>query len=289
MAPQVWTIMDVLNWTTNYLKSGTSSTPRLDAELLLAYVLEVERIRLYVDHDKPMMAPELARFKGLVRQRKGGESVAHITGQKEFWKLRFETPAPLFVPRPETELLVEEAVRMAGESGQILDLCCGTGAILVSVVHELPGWQGVGVDQMPLAAKTATQNAENAGVADRVTVHCDDAVAFVASSSQPQFSMITCNPPYVASAEWEMLAPEIKVNEPRQAVDGGSDGLDLLRRLLPELPARLAPGGRLLLEYGGDDQSAVLSQLLVDTGFANVKILKDYGGIDRVAVATVLS
>lgn len=289
MAPQVWTVMEVLNWTTNYLKSGSSSTPRLDAELLLAHVLQVERIRLYVDHDKPMTEPELARFKGLVRQRKDGESVAHITGLKEFWKLSFETPAPLFVPRPETELLVEEAVRLAGETGQILDLCCGTGAILVSVVHELPGWQGVGVDQMPLAAKTASRNAENAGVADRVTVHCHDAVAFVADSSQPQFSIITCNPPYVATAEWEMLATEIKVNEPRQAVDGGGDGLDFLRGLLPDLPARLTPGGHLLLEYSGDEQTAALSQLLVDTGFTDVRILKDYGGIDRVAAATVLS
>ena len=289
MARQTWTIMDVLNWTTGYLKSGTSASPRLDAELLLAHVLEVERIRLYLDHDKPLVAAELARFKELVRQRKEGESVAHITGHKEFWKHKLNTPAPLFVPRPETEMLVEQVVATAGTEGRLLDLCTGTGAILVSVLHDLPAWTGVGVDQLDLAVRTAADNARLAGTGDRVSVHCGDAVLFVQQWSGDRFNVITCNPPYVASVEWEGLADEIRLFEPREAVDGGGDGLDFVRRLVPMLPRVLEPGGLLFLEYGGAEQSESLSTLVRSAGFEDVRILKDYGGIDRLATARLLS
>ena len=281
-----WAIMEVIVWTAGYLREQGSESPRLDAELLLAFTLDTGRVQLYLDHDKPLAADELARYKAAVKQRAQGESVAHITGRKEFWKFEFLTPPPLFVPRPETELVVEKALALAAgvENPALLDLCTGTGAILVSLLLELPGASGVGADLSDDAVFTATENGVRAGVADRAQWVCTDAVDFLESTSE-KFDVVTCNPPYVASADWPTLVPAITRFEPREAVDGGGDGLDFLRRLIPRLSGVLRKGGHLLVEYAGDEQTAALQALLEESGLSRVETIRDIAGIDRVAVA----
>ncbi len=281
-----WTVMEVIVWTAGYLKEQGSMSPRLDAELLLSHTLEASRVQLYLDHDKPLAPEELARYKAMVKQRATGESVAHITGSKEFWKLEFLTPPPLFVPRPETELLVEKGLALIAdlENPCILDLCTGTGAILVSLVSELAGGSGVGVDISDKAVSTATENSVRAGIADRLEWVCADAASYLESAGR-QFDIITCNPPYVSSADWEKLVPAITQFEPREAVDGGGDGLDFLRTLVPKLPAALGREGYLLVEYSGDEQTVDLTTLLEGNRLRVEEIIKDLAGIDRVAVA----
>mgnify|MGYP002725663632 CR=1 FL=1 len=281
-----WTIMEVIVWTAGYLKERGSESPRLDAELLLANTLSLGRVQLYLDHDKPLTADELARYKAAVKQRADGESVAHITGRRDFWKLEFLTPAPLFVPRPETELVVEKA--LAATSGaeviSLLDRCTGTGAILVSLLMELPSARGVGVDVSGQAIRTAAENGKRAEVSERAEWVEADAVDYL-SATEKRFDTITCNPPYVASADWANLVPAITQFEPREAVDGGGDGLDFLRRLVPQLPGALRKDGTFVVEYSGDEQTADLTALLEGNGLAVEEIVKDLAGIQRLAVA----
>ena len=286
MARKRWTTMEVIVWTAGYLREQGSQSPRLDAELLLAHTLDVGRVQLYLDHDKPLAADELARYKSMVKQRAEGEAVAHITGRKEFWKFEFLTPAPLFIPRPETELVMEKALALAAgvEGPSLLDLCTGTGAILVSLLLELPGASGVGADLSEDAVRTATENGARAGVGERAEWVCADAVDFV-GSTEKKFDVVTCNPPYVASADWAKLVPAITRFEPREAVDGGGDGLDFLRRLIPRLSGALREGGYFLVEYAGDEQTATLTELLEENGLSVEEIVKDLAGIDRMAVA----
>lgn len=286
MPTRRWTIMEVIAWTAGYLKERGSESPRLDAELLLANTLALGRVQLYLDHDKPLTADELARYKVAVKQRADGESVAHVTGRRDFWKFEFLTPAPLFVPRPETELVVEQALAtsLPAEGSSLLDLCTGTGAILVSLLMELPGARGVGVDLSEQAVRTAAENGTRAEIGDRAEWVNADAVEFL-RSSEKKFDIITCNPPYVASAEWAKLVPAITQFESREAVDGGGDGLDFLRRLVPLLPKALRNQGTLIVEYSGDEQTSDLTELFEENGLSVVEIVKDLAGIDRLAVA----
>jgi release factor glutamine methyltransferase len=286
MTKKQWTVMEVVSWTAQRLQSCGGVSPRLDAELLLAQALGVTRIQLYLDYDKPLTAAETASFKELVRRRVAGESVAHIVGHKEFWKHRLATPAGVFVPRPETEQVVEEAVGHARARGgaRVLDLCTGSGAILVSVLADVAEMTGVGVDVSEAAVKAATENAERVGVAQRCRLVLGDAVAFVAAQRET-FDVVTCNPPYVASAAWSGLSAAITRFEPRAAVDGGGDGLDFLRALLPVMPRVVSPGGLLLIEYGGAEQTRDLTGLVSAAGFLAVRVLRDLAGIDRVLCA----
>lgn len=284
MAQRVtWTVMETIRWTTEYLRSRGIEKPRLDAELLLAHALNLERIDLYLQHDRPLSQSELTRFKTLVKLRAARKSVAHIIGYREFWKTRFLTPEPVFVPRPETELIVEAVLERTETDAafDLLDLCTGTGNIPISVLLERPFARASAVDILPQAVDAALANAKIAKVQDRLDVTCQDAAEFLCSTKR-RFHFVTCNPPYVPTSQWEKLLPEVKDHESRCAVDGGADGLSFIRTVLPLIPRVLLPNGSLFLEYSGAEQTGAIVQLMNEVGFRDVVVRRDLAGIERV-------
>ena len=281
---RVWTLMDVLRWTAARLEDATE-TPRLDAELLLAEVLGIRRIELYMRHDQPLERDELDRFKALIRRRLAGEPVAYLLGRRDFWGRSFLVDARVMVPRPETELLVEGALAAASEDEEVLvlDLCTGSGNVIISILEERPRWRGIGVDISRDALAVSALNRDATDLGDRLPLVESDLLAAV--DNDLRFGVITANPPYVPNRDWEGLAPDVKDHEPRLAVTAGADGLDVIRRLIPAAASALAPGGHLLVEYGGAAQTEAVMALAQEAGLVDVEIVKDLAGRERVLSA----
>jgi release factor glutamine methyltransferase len=264
--------------TAGYFREKGIDSPRLEAELLLAHALGTTRMGLYLDFDKPLDREEVARYRTLVRRRVRGEPSAYLVGAREFWSLRFEVGPGVLIPRPETERLVEEALGEMGEAGRFLDLGTGSGAIAVALLTERPGWTAAAVEISPEAAAIARRNAEKHGVAGRLDLREGSLFGPVGGE---RFDLIVSNPPYIPSGEIVALATEVARHEPREALDGGLDGLDLVREILAEAPDRLEEGGRLFVEFGAD-QGERVRRIAEDSGrYADVEILKDYAGRDR--------
>ena len=282
---QRWTVFDVISWSAGYFKDKGSSTPRLDAELLLGHVLDCDRVHLYMNPDKPLLEEELAQFKALALRRVRGASVAHLTGRKEFWKTDFEVPDGVFVPRPETEFMVEFLLDRLDAGTPLLgaDLCCGTGAVGLTMALEREADHLILVDLSQAAVDAASRNGARLELAPRIRLERDDAVSFVQGWKGVRgFDYITCNPPYVPSGEWDSLAPEIRLHEPPEAIISGEDGLELLKRLIREVPRVLVSGGWFVVEYSGEEQTAKLRSLLEDSGFLDVTMHRDLAGLDRI-------
>ncbi len=279
-----WTLMEVLRWTAERLKKVTE-TPRLDTELLLAAVLGIRRIELYMRHDQPLEKDELDRFKALIRRRLTGEPVAYLLGRRDFWGRSFLVDARVMVPRPETELLVEGALAAAPEDGEVLvlDLCTGSGNVIISILEERPLWRGIGADVSDDALAVAASNRDAANLGDRLILAEGDLMAAV--ERDLRFGVITANPPYVPNGDWEGLAPDVKGHEPRGAVTAGTDGLDVIKKLVPAAASALAPGGLLLMEYDGAAQTEAITALAQEAGLVDVEIRKDLAGRDRVLSA----
>ena len=241
-----WTVLKVLQWTTEYFSEKGFEQPRADAEVLLAHALGMERIHLYLNYDKPLSAEELARFRGFIRRRAAFEPTQYITGKQEFWSLDFEVTPAVLIPRPETEVLVEKALEIAGnEPCLVLDLGTGSGAIAVALAHERTGIRVIAADKSWSAIEVARRNAVRHGVADRISFVVTD--LFGAIASRPLFDLIVSNPPYVSDAEFLDLAPEIANYEPRSALRGGGKrGLALIRKILEQFHVHLKPRGSLL-------------------------------------------
>ncbi|MFO7930879.1 MAG: peptide chain release factor N(5)-glutamine methyltransferase [Thermodesulfobacteriota bacterium] len=285
--PQTWTVLDALQWTAGFFHSRHIDSPRLTAELLLAEVMGVGRIDLYIRHDQPLSANELASYRGLIRRRVSREPVAYILGTREFWGLPFEVNRDVLIPRPETEHLVEAALfRIPGETndpGRIIDLGTGSGAVVVSLAVERPGNMYFAVDRSYPALKLAEKNAAQNGVAGNIRFFAGrwlDAV----DPGGPGFDMIVSNPPYVRTCDLADLEPEIREYEPLPALDGKKDGLGAVRTIASLAPAHLKPEGFLLMEIGYDQKEAV-EELCRELGaYREPEFVRDYGGHDRVAV-----
>lgn len=259
---------------------AVSDTARLDAEILLAHALGWDRARLLARLRDTGDAPG---FEALIARRLAHEPVAHILGMWEFFGLEIACPAPLLVPRPETELLVETALaHLAGHPGPVLDLCTGTGCVAVAVARHHPGGAVHAVDIQPRAVATARANAARHGLG--VTVHGGDLFDAL-PAGLPPFAAILANPPYVETGAWAALPPDITRHEDPGALLAGADGLDCIRRVVAGAPAWLAPGGLLALEMG-EGQADAVRALLADAGFRDIKVLDDLAGIPRVARAT---
>lgn len=260
--PKNWTIRDLLAWATRDFAGRGLETPRLDAELLLAEAMPCKRVDLYLRFEEGPAEPVLARFREAVRRRRNREPVAYIVGRKAFHELELAVGPGIFVPRPETELLVDEAItrlKSLHPSGiKILDLGTGSGAIALALLHALPALTAWAVDRDPRAGQAALANAQALGLQDRFLYREGDLFAPV--MDQAPFDLITCNPPYVPTGEIPNLMPEVKDHEPRLALDGGPDGLDLVRRVLREAPEFLKPGGWLLFEVG-EGQAQTVAEL----------------------------
>jgi release factor glutamine methyltransferase len=275
---QQWTVLDVIRWTAARFGERGLATPRLDAELIVAQVLSLPRIQLYVQSDRPLSATELGDIRGLIKRRQAGESVAYLVGKKEFWGLELAVDARVLVPRPDTETLIEEArARLEGvEAPRIADVGTGSGALAVTLAKLRPDAVVFASDLSAGALEVARGNAERLGVA--VTFLEGDLAAPLLPHAP--FRLIVANLPYIRSADLAALPPEVRA-EPALALDGGADGLDLVRRLIGAAPALLAAGGALALEIGAG-QAAATSALLAAAGFVEISGRPDLAGVERV-------
>lgn len=260
---------------------------QLDARLLLEYICRTDRNTLLVHGDRIVSGIEEEFYRVAIDKRAKHIPLQHITGEQEFMGLSFRVNEHTLIPRQDTEILVEEVMRYMGDGMRILDLCTGSGCILLSLLKYSNECEGIGTDISDKALKTARENADALGL---------DAAFLEGSLYEPLeaykskrtndtlFDIIVSNPPYIESAEIETLMPEVRDFEPRIALDGGSDGLDFYRRIIEEAPVHMRKGAMIFLEIGYD-QAAAVSGLLKDRGFSDIEIVKDYSGNDRVALA----
>ena len=286
-APTVWTIRALLDWTGEFLtkKGMPTKTAKLEARLLLAHVLKCKPIDLLVRYDEQPTEPERAEFRELIKRRVDGWPVAYLVGSREFYLLSFEVSPAVLVPRPETETLVAEALRLlkplAGPA--VLDIGTGSGAIAVSIAQQKTDARVTATDISPDALDVARRNADRHGVAGRIDFRQGDLFAPVPAGAV--FDVVVSNPPYVTPAELAGLAPDVRDHEPRLALDGGPDGLAFYRRIAAGVESLLKPGGWLLVEIGATQEEAVRALIAERPGLEVVKTLKDAAGLPRVVVA----
>lgn len=277
-----WTVRRLLTWTTRHFERKSVDAPRLTSELLLAHVLGLSRVHLYTDLDRPLEQSELGSFRALIERRTSGEPVQYLTGVREFAGRPFRVDPRVLIPRPETELLVEEVLGALGplSAPRLLDVGTGSGCIAVTLAAELPAATVVATDIDPAACAVARANAEALGV--RLDIRQGDLLAPVAD--EPPFDAVVSNPPYVRSGELAGLQREVQ-REPLRALDGGPDGLEVVRRIVDAAVDRLAPDGLLALEIG-EEQGAQVRDLLLARGYERVRIAADLERRDRMAFGT---
>ena len=266
------------------LAAAGVASPGLDARLLVRLATGLALEDLIADPDRPLRPAEAARLAALERRRVAGEPVSRLAGEREFHGRRFAIDAATLDPRPETEALVETALAAArrrggatGEGVRILDLGTGSGIVLVSLLAELAGASGVGIDLSPAALAVAQGNAERHGVASRARFAAGD---WGAGLDGP-FDLVVSNPPYIPSADIAGLAPEVRDHDPRLALDGGPDGLDAYRAIADEAPRLLAPGGTLAVEIGAGQEDQV-EAILAAAGLSDPERVRDLAGRVRV-------
>ena len=261
----------------------------LDARILLEYVCHADRneLILYADRERSSMEEQFYRM--VIEKRASRVPLQHITGEQEFMGLSFQVNEHVLIPRQDTEILVEEAMRHLGDGMRILDLCTGSGCILLSLLKYSNECEGVGIDISEEALKTARENAEKLGL-DAVFLAGDlfGPLADFVSKRTPDrlFDMVVSNPPYIETAVIDTLMPEVREHEPFCALDGGADGLQFYRRILAEAPAHMRRGAVLLFEIGCGQGEAV-ARLMQETGFVQVEVLQDYAGLDRVVCGSI--
>jgi release factor glutamine methyltransferase len=272
-----WTVLKILKWTADYFTGKEIASARLEAELLLAATLDLDRVGLYVNFERPLDASELAAFRAQVQRRAKGEPVQYILGETEFWSLPFTVNPAVLVPRADTEVLVEEALARVNSADGILDVGTGSGAIAVALAHEKKDVQITALDCSEAALQVARGNAERNGVAERVNCIAGD----LADLPSGPFAMVVSNPPYIPTADCEQLMPEVRDHEPRLALDGGEDGLTAYRQLASQTGKILIPGGWLLVEIGIGQAEDVVA-LFKASGLAEIQCRDDYAGISRV-------
>ena len=276
-ASEPWTLLKLLRWTTSYFSEKEIDNPRLDAERLLAHVLELDRVGLYLNYDRPLVAKELDAIRPLVKRRGQREPLQYLLGVTEFWSLEFKVTPDVLIPRADTEILVEETLERAGSEGQLLDVGTGSGAIVISLASERPNWQMTGLDISAAALDVARENVEKNRVTNQVQLVQGD----LAELPAQQYDLIVSNPPYIARKEWDQLMPEVRCFEPQLALLAENDGLECYQRLAAQASSRLKPNGWLLVEIGYKQADAV-KKLFADVGLIDLFIRKDYSGQPRV-------
>lgn len=283
-APQetkTWTIGSLVKWATDDFRARGIENPRLDAEVLVAHALGIDRTRVIIESLRPLDPAELALLRELVKRRRSHEPVAYLRGMREFYGLPFRVDRRVLIPRPDTEALVDVALARSSHvslSMRLLDLCTGSGCVAITIARQRPTSKVVASDLSPDALAVARENAFRLGAYNVAFIESD---LFSKIPPESRFDVITANPPYIATAEIDGLMPDVRDFEPRQALDGGPDGLDFVRRIVHEAPAFLDPGGVLALEIGAGEAAAVRA-LFEDQGYGDVRVDRDYGKIERV-------
>lgn len=287
-AADPWTVRRVLEWTTQHLKSHGSDTPRLDAEILLAHARDCPRIALYTQFDEPLSDPVRTRMRELVQRRAKYEPVAYLVGHREFFSLDFLVTPDVLIPRPDTETLVMSALDAAKLFAQprMLDLCTGSGCVAIALAKNCPPAALTATDLSQAALNVAMQNAAKHQVDSRIQFRQGDLFAALAADSR--FDVIVSNPPYVKTAELEDLATNTLKYEPRGALDGGADGLQVIRRIIHSAPHFLSPGGSLFIEISPEQAGEVMKLLEQQGELEDNRLIKDLTGRARVAAAKSL-
>ena len=252
--------------------------PRSEAEILLRHILDVSRSELLTYPDRRLTSVQISRFEGLLSDRVSGYPLPYLTGRIEFYGLEIDVTPEVLIPRPETEMLVDLALERRPRT--VVDVGTGSGCIAVALAKELPGLEIYAIDISPAALAVARRNAERHGVDERIQFIVSDLL----DRRPSPVDLIVSNPPYVSADEWAALPAAIRHHEPRLALDGGSDGLELIRRLLSQSQGLLEPGGALLVEIGA--YQAEEAKEIAETGFPEkgtvVRIHPDLAGRDRV-------
>lgn len=278
-----WLVGRLLSTTTKFLGEKGSATPRLDAELLLAKVLKMTKVQLYVNFERPLADDELGEYRDLVRRRAAFEPVAYILGEKEFYGLKIKTTAAALIPRPETEHLVDEAIRLAKEFWpddqiRLADVGCGSGAIGLALAGQLQA-EIQAVDISPEALALAQENAGTLGLAEKINFSQGDLMTPLNGS----FHLICANLPYIPTSEMKSLMPDVGRHEPHLALDGGPEGLDLILRLLDQATDRVEAEGRALLEIWPASLSSLEKKAEI-FGWHLEDTVRDLAGHHRIAV-----
>ena len=279
------TIAGIIAKTAPFFAEKGLPNPRLEADLLLAYILDLPRVKLYSQWDRPLESAEVQRYRAIIVKRVQGSPLAYLTGQKSFLSWDFLVNPSVLIPRPETENLVEAACDRLKNRSEIwgIDIGTGSGAIVVALAKLLPGSTWYATDISAEALNVATENARRLGVDSRVTFLAGDLLEpiLAVATSLPKFDMIVANPPYIPSVEINNLQAEVR-QEPLLALDGGSDGLAIYRRLIPQVTEVIATDGFLIMEHGAD-QRIQLEALAMANGFTSQSLL-DLAGRERVLI-----
>lgn len=282
---ELWTILKLIQWTTQYFGRKGIAQPRTDAEVLLAHVLKTERIQLYLRYDQPLQPRELAEYRDVVLRRGAHEPLQYITGRQEFYSLELEVTPAVLIPRPETEILVETTLALLKEQGLsspwVLDLGTGSGAIAVALGHKNPQLRILAIDVSVAALAVARRNAKRHSLADRIHLVAMD-LCQALSANLAVFDLIVSNPPYIPTKDIPGLAPEISSFEPRNALDGGSHGLAVIRRIIDQAHRVLRPSGSLLLEIGQGQAQLLRDQTAAHPAYQSMEFIDDFSGIPRV-------
>ena len=302
---ETWTIRRVLEWTSGYLARKGDDKARLAAQWLVSDATGLSRVELYTHYDQPLTSDELAHLHAGIERRATGEPLQYVTGEMPFRNIVVRCEREVLIPRPETEVLVDAAlegvdaalatrdeqveigpVLDAPEPVYVLDLCTGTGCIACSIASERPGVEVVATDLSPAAVALATRNAKALGLEERVRVVECDLVAGVDAELMGRFDVLVSNPPYIPTEVLDEQVPaEVKDFEPRLALDGGPDGLDIFRRILELAPRALAPGGMLCVELFEESLDEAVALTEAQGGWSRVEAREDYTHRPRVLVA----
>jgi len=280
---KICTVAGLLRWANDYLIRHNVPSPHIDAEYMLAHVLGCRRKDLLIYPDRVLTEPEREQFNACIERRGRREPLQYITGEVEFRGLLFKVNKDVLIPRPETELLVDEVVNSVSKKGvTVLDLCTGSGCIAVSIAKELAESRVYAVDISEGAIAVAEENAGRHGVGERITFLAGDLFGAIdALNLKGKIDVIVSNPPYVSKNEMEELQPEIKDYEPASALYGGGDGLDFYRRIIRESPFYLVPGGYVVMEMGYGQAGRIKDLFEKEKGFIDIEIKKDLAGIER--------
>jgi len=283
-----WAVGEALAWTVEYLTRKGVENPRRSAEWLLSAATDLSRIELYAHFDRPLSPDERATLRAGIERRAAGEPLQYVTGEMPFRHLVLRVRPGVFIPRPETEVLVDAVLehlgRLDAENPVVVDLCTGSGAIAVSTAFERPAASVYATEIVPATAEVAALNAERAGVADRVSVLVGDLFAPLPDELRGRVDVVVSNPPYIPTADLADLPAEVAAHEPLVALDGGADGLDVVRRIAEEARLWLRPGGLLAIET--DTTCAKEAARVLAQWYEQIEVRRDLTGRDRIAIGT---
>ncbi len=279
MGTRTWTIRDVLDWATKDFEGRGIESARLDAELLVAEALGIERIGLYLDLNRPLLDSERDAIRPLIARRREREPVAYILGRRDFYGRRFRVTPDVLIPRPDTETLIECALGCIDDEGvvRVLDVGTGSGAIAITLAAERPNAEVTATDISEGALRVAGDNAARLGVADRIRFERADLM-----NDGGPYDVIVSNPPYVKTSELQDLDPEVRSHEPATALEGGADGLDVIRTLLARAVAATREGAHLVLEVGAGQAADVAALARDSSDWGHEATHVDLNRIERV-------